>query len=222
MPVIGGGRVIGIVLLVRPDDTPFAATDEAVIGQLAPMVGSAMTAAELHGDVAELSRTDALTGLGNRRSLDTDLDAALRAGADDRRIGFIMIDVDHFKHFNDTNGHSAGDDALSAIAGVLRANVRIGDAAYRYGGEEFALLLRDVDETQVREVAERVRAAVAALDIAGAERQPGGRLTVSLGVVIAPGGDVDPVVAAADAALYAAKDQGRDRVVVAAAGVRAA
>lgn len=222
VPVIGGGRVTGIVLLVRPDSAPFTEGDATAIGQLAPMVGSAMAAAELHGGVAELSRTDSLTGLGNRRRLDGDLAAALMAAEADRRVGVIMLDVDHFKVFNDTHGHTAGDEALAAIGGALRAHVRTGDTAYRYGGEEFALVLRDVDETQAVEVAERIRAAVAALDVAGAATQPGGRLTISCGLVLVAGGDVDDTIGAADAALYEAKHRGRDRLVVGSAGIPAA
>ncbi len=221
VPVIGGGRVTGIVLLLKGDEAPFTERDEAAIGQLAPMVGSAMTAADMHSSVAELSRTDALTGLGNRRKLDNDLAAALMAVGDDRRIGLVMLDVDHFKRFNDTNGHAAGDEALASIGEVLAAHVRLGDAAYRYGGEEFALLLRNVSESQAVEVVERVRDAVADVRVDGAEPQPGGRLTISAGLVLVAGGDVDAAIGAADAALYEAKHLGRNRLVVATAGVGA-
>jgi diguanylate cyclase (GGDEF)-like protein len=221
VPVIGAGRVTGMVILARPDDTPFTEADEAAVGRLVPMVGSAMAAADLHDDVAELSRTDALTGLGNRRSLDSELAAALMAADDDCRVAVVMLDVDHFKRFNDVNGHSAGDDALAAIGDVLRELVRIGDSAYRYGGEEYALLLRNVTEPQAVEVVERVRAAVGRLDVAGAESQPEGRLTISCGLVLVAGGDVDAAIASADEALYEAKHRGRNRLVVGPAGVPA-
>ena len=143
-----------------------------------------------------------------RRSSPTAMSAAARS-------------LSSFRRFNDTNGHAAGDEALAAIGEVLAAHVRLGDAAYRYGGEEFALLLRNVSESQAVEVVERVRDAVADVRVDGAEPQPGGRLTISAGLVLVAGGDVDAAIGAADAALYEAKHLGRNRLVVATAGVGA-
>jgi diguanylate cyclase (GGDEF)-like protein len=216
VPVIGQGSVTGIVLLVRPDDAPFSDPEEDVVGRLAPMIGSALAAADTHGDITELTRTDALTGLANRRSLDADLATALVDLGGASTLGVVMVDVDHFKHFNDTNGHAAGDQALRAVAGALRDSVRTGDVAYRYGGEEFSLLLRDVSLDQALEVAERVRRAVESISVVGTGLQPDGRLTISLGVALVAGGSVDDAIAAADAALYEAKESGRNRIAVAA------
>ncbi|MGF1666722.1 MAG: GGDEF domain-containing protein [Acidimicrobiia bacterium] len=129
-----------------------------------------------------------------------------------------MIDVDHFKNFNDTNGHAAGDEALRAVGRVLAAGLRATDRAYRYGGEEISLLLRVRDPEDARHVAESIRAEVEAVPIPGEHHQPGGRLTISIGVALVQGGAEAPTPeaasATADGALYRAKEAGRNAVVV--------
>jgi diguanylate cyclase (GGDEF)-like protein len=213
-PVIGGGRVIGILFLVRADSTPFSDDDEAAITRLTPIVASALAAASRHDTATALSRTDPLTGLANRRTLDEDI-ADVRAFASPGRCNAIaMIDVDHFKLFNDREGHSAGDDALRAVARTIEAAVRPGDRVYRYGGEEFAMLLDDIDPLEAELVAERVRELVHTTPVPGSEGQPGGALTVSIGVALVNGADPHPSLQLADRALYAAKSAGRNRVVL--------
>ncbi len=119
-----------------------------------------------------------------------------------------MLDVDHFKRFNDTHGHQAGDRALAAVGTVLRHRGRREDRACRVGGEEFAVLLPGADGTAAAEVAERLRRAVEALDL------PEGPVTVSLGSTSTRGAmRAHDLVADADARLYAAKARGRNRVV---------
>jgi diguanylate cyclase (GGDEF)-like protein len=123
-------------------------------------------------------------------------------------VGLVMIDVDHFKRFNDRHGHQAGDEALVAVAEVLGTVARAGDRACRVGGEEFALVLPGADEAAAAAVAERVRAGIEA------SPPPAGPLTVSLGVAAArDGGGADRLVRDADLRLYAAKEAGRNRVV---------
>ncbi len=221
LPVIGRGTVSGVILLARRADSPFSDAEEQRLRRLAPMIGSALATADIHGDIAELTRTDPLTGLGNRRSLDADLGGALMGLAAGSTLALVMVDVDYFKQFNDANGHAAGDQALQGVAEALRAHIRFGDLAYRYGGEEFTLLLRGVSVEQAAAVAERVREAVREIPIVGAELQPAGCLTVSLGIAVVSGGDVDEVIARADEALYVAKRNGRDRVVIAGHSVSA-
>lgn len=164
-----------------------------------------------------LARTDALTGVGNRLRFDEDL-AALHASAvrHDRCYAVALIDVDHFKPFNDRYGHPVGDDALRRIAATLSAVGRVGDSTYRYGGEELAVLMPETDVAGATAAAERLRAAVADLALPHAAR-PDGRshVTVSLGVACFdasthPG--TAAVVQTADQALYRAKAAGRDRV----------
>jgi diguanylate cyclase (GGDEF)-like protein len=216
VPVIGSGRVTGIITLVRPDHRPFGAREDATVSRLAPMVGSALAAAERHHGVTALSFVDQLTSLPNRRSLDRDIVAVL---ASPGLVAVAMVDVDHFKNFNDTNGHSAGDEALRAVGGVLATGLRGSDRAYRYGGEEFSLLLRVRDAADAHEAAERIRRQVEALSIPGEQHQPDGRLTVSIGVALVQGGGSgtapDTALAAADGALYRAKEVGRNTVVMA-------
>jgi diguanylate cyclase (GGDEF)-like protein len=216
VPVIGSGRVTGIITLVRPDHRPFGGPEDAIIGRLAPMVGSALAAADRHDGLTALSFVDPLTSLPNRRSLDRDIVAGLAAPG---VLAVAMIDVDHFKNFNDTNGHAAGDEALRAVGRVLASGLRSSDRAYRYGGEEFSLLLRVRDAAEAGDVAERFRREVEDSAIPGEHHQPGGRLTISIGVALVTGGGgappVEAALAAADKALYRAKETGRNTVVVA-------
>jgi diguanylate cyclase (GGDEF)-like protein len=150
------------------------------------------------------SSKDALTGIANRRQLDDDVTAY-----GNTRVAVLMIDIDHFKMLNDTAGHAAGDHALVCVAKCLASAVRSGDLAYRYGGEEFCVLLPDADLDSAKVVAERIRSAVEDLDITGTAGLPNGRLTVSIGVAVdAP----QPAITDADRALYAAKNNGRNRV----------
>lgn len=162
--------------------------------------------------LSELSLTDDLTELGNRRRLERDLDVAFGLGR--RSVGFVMLDIDHFKLFNDTHGHLAGDETLRQVATILRRSVRDRDVVYRYGGEEFCVLLADADETEALAVAERLRAAVEAHDFPGAEQQPDGRLTISVGMSLTEALDAHSVKRCADEALYEAKRGGRNCVVV--------
>jgi diguanylate cyclase (GGDEF)-like protein len=127
-----------------------------------------------------------------------------------------MIDVDHFKAYNDAHGHPAGDVLLRQIADTISECVRDTDVVYRLGGEEFAVLLRGAAEPEAEAIASRIRSAVAGQEFTGAGTQPGGRVTVSVGVSRhLDGSDTAALVSKADEALYTAKRTGRDRVVFA-------
>ena len=158
---------------------------------------------------AQLALCDDLTGVGNRRRLDRDL--AIEAGTGDAPVAVIMVDVDHFKRINDDHGHDAGDQALRAVADVLRREVRAGDVVYRYGGEEFCVLLTHTNTTEAGQVAERIRFAVSRMALAVDEP-----LTVSIGVALGKGAHVTQTMLRADEALFKSKDGGRDRVTLAA------
>jgi diguanylate cyclase (GGDEF)-like protein len=164
----------------------------------------------LVGQLQEQATRDTRTGLLNagawRSESERELDRSARSGAD---VSLLMIDLDHFKALNDTYGHQAGDRALKAVAECLTETLRGYDAVGRYGGEEFAALLVDADELTGEAVAERVCAKIREIDIAG-----GIRVTASIGVATAPAArtDLDGLISRADAALYVAKNQGRDRV----------
>jgi diguanylate cyclase (GGDEF)-like protein len=165
----------------------------------------------------ELAHIDALLGLANRRGFDVSLETAWQdAMRQHRPLGLLMIDVDHFKLFNDRHGHVEGDECLRALGGVIgRVAGDASGSAARYGGEEFTLLLPGAGIEAAVAVAEQLRHAVAELRIANAGT-PSGYLTVSVGVAAldpSPGQSPENLVEAADAALYAAKREGRDRVV---------
>jgi diguanylate cyclase (GGDEF)-like protein len=166
----------------------------------------------------EMAHTDGLTGLSNRRSLDTALAReGARLGRSARALSLLFVDVDFFKRFNDSQGHPAGDQVLEQVGSALaKAVQRPGDQVGRYGGEEFLVLLAQTDLAGACLVAEKVRLAVAALDIAHPD-SPLGRVTVSIGVASRSAEDdidVETLTASADAALYQAKSAGRNCVRV--------
>ena len=154
-------------------------------------------------DLAAMAWSDGLTGVANRRRLDRDLAAQATAAGP---TAVIMVDVDHFKQVNDTYGHQVGDDVLRSVGAALATHVRHDDVVYRYGGEEFCVLLPGASQREAEEVADRVVSAMRAILL------PDGRhLTVSVGVADGRAADVAGTLETADRALYAAKAGGRDR-----------
>jgi diguanylate cyclase (GGDEF)-like protein len=167
---------------------------------------------ESQAELERLSVTDALTGLYNRRHLMGTLASEVQRSRRLRRpFSMLLADVDHFKQYNDTNGHPAGDAALARIADILRRTTRGVDCVARYGGEEFLVMLLETTVGTAVIVAERIRAQIAAEEFAG------GRITVSIGVAECPshGDTPESLIESADVALYEAKNGGRDRVVAA-------
>jgi diguanylate cyclase (GGDEF)-like protein len=158
---------------------------------------------------------DALTGLHNRRWLDEALPRFVKRHArSTEHLGLLMIDVDHFKKFNDTFGHPAGDAVLVAVAGVLRASVRPSDHVARYGGEEFIVLLPETHTEGISLVAERLRAAVAAATVHETSGAPLPSVTISIGGATLGKDDrrgSTELLSAADSALYESKRNGRNR-----------
>lgn len=207
VPIVADGTVTGVIMVVRVASKPFVRDDLEALEMLAPLVGSAFHAARAHGSATELADVEPMTGLKNRRRLDRDL-----ASTGNDLVGYIMLDVDHFKNFNDVNGHAAGDEALRRVAKALAASVRPGDVVYRYGGEEFCVLLPNTTTAEAKDVAERIRAGVEACQIPGEENQPNGKVTVSIGVADTASKSVGDLVERADAALYQAKHAGRNQV----------
>jgi len=166
-------------------------------------------------DLEERSITDALTGLYNRRYLQDVLPRALlMAKRRTTTLAFIMIDIDHFKRVNDAFGHEAGDVVLKEVGMLLQSSIRRTDTAFRYGGEEFAIVLPDASFEGARKKAEDIREAVKRCNLIYRGR-PLGRITASFGVAMFPdnGSDAGDLMRAADKALYEAKGAGRDRVV---------
>ena len=206
-----GGRTNILNAAAAPDRTILLAL--VVIGVLATVgVGLGLFAAirsRRNRHFAQLALCDDLTGVGNRRRLDRDL--SIEANNGDAPVAVIMVDVDHFKRINDDYGHDAGDQALRAVADVLRGEVRTGDVVYRYGGEEFCVVLVNTTTTEAGQVAERIRFAVSRMALAIDEP-----LTVSIGVALGKGAHVAQTLLRADEALFKSKDGGRDRVTLAA------
>jgi len=167
--------------------------------------------------IAELAQRDPLTGTKNRRVFDEHLELLWqRAIVNGRALAILLIDIDHFKAYNDFYGHQAGDLALRQVAQTIQKLIRRPlDILTRYGGEEFAVILYDVDDQQAREVADRVRAVVGELNIEHRASGPFSRVTISVGVAaLRPTADRSPggALQLADQALYEAKRQGRNRV----------
>jgi diguanylate cyclase (GGDEF)-like protein/hemerythrin-like metal-binding protein len=171
----------------------------------------------------QLAIRDDLTGLANRRRMNEVLGSEwARARRSGQALALVMIDVDHFKRYNDQYGHQAGDACLRQVAHVIAARAaRAGDLAARYGGEEFILILPDTDEADAQHLAQSLCTSVEALDLAHLQ-SPGGKVTVSVGVAVSRDDyyrDAETLLRAADEALYRAKHGGRNQVQVALAAL---
>jgi diguanylate cyclase (GGDEF)-like protein len=167
----------------------------------------------MHQQLAAAARTDPKTGLLNatawQREADGEVTRALRSATP---LALLLVDVDHFKRVNDSHGHLTGDDVLRALAAELRQQVRESDVVGRFGGEEFTVLLPRTDAAGACRIAERLRSSAGALSVASADARIS--VTVSIGVAVLGqhGSDLFELLAAADVALYRAKDAGRNRV----------
>ena len=175
---------------------------------------------DLEDKLAALASSDGLTALANRRHFDERLEAEWdRARREGTPLSLLLMDVDHFKSFNDQYGHQAGDACLRSVAGVLAEQARRpADLAARYGGEEFALLLPNTDTGGCEQVGERIRQAIQDLGILHALNPPSKQVTLSIGgathMSFGDKADCTSLIAAADKALYAAKESGRNRLVM--------
>jgi diguanylate cyclase (GGDEF)-like protein len=190
---------------------PLAAAMDDMADQLAAREDELRTT---NGKLERLAQRDDLTGLANRRAFDAQLSAAWRIStATAKPVALLMIDVDHFKQFNDNYGHLEGDACLRAVADVLAAGVRKdGALVSRFGGEEFVVLMPDATVDEAVTLAERLRAAVEKLEMAALKAR---HVTISIGVasLVAAGSDgATSLIEAADDALYTAKQHGRNRV----------
>ena len=168
-------------------------------------------------ELRQLAITDGLTGLYNYRYFKEQLLQELkRAQRYSLNTAVVMIDIDHFKQYNDKNGHPAGDVVLKGIARLLKDNIRNIDLAARYGGEEFSLILIETDKPSAKIVSEKIRKHVEDYGFAYESSQPDGKLTISTGVATFPedGEDFDTLVSKADQRLYRAKEAGRNLIFV--------
>jgi len=222
LPMLHGEELLGVLNFERPEKAGFSADDISFFTAVADHAAMAVKNARLHEQTVELSITDPLTGVSNRRHLFAQLELEIaRANRFGTQLSFLMIDIDHFKKLNDAAGHSAGDNVLQHVCELMQGSVRRVDTLARYGGEEFVVLLPQVTRAEALEVADKLRHLVETAPIEHREVQPGGKVTISVGVANLPIDAVEQgqLVDCADAALYASKRSGRNKVTPYAAGM---
>lgn len=229
LPLLRNGRLTGSLNLGSHDTdrfTPALATD--FLGRLAAIASVCLDNVISHEHVKNTGLTDPLTGVHNRRYFEQRLREEIgRNQRQGQPLSCLLLDIDYFKSVNDTHGHQAGDQVLQETAARIKGQLRLSDALVRYGGEEFAALLTQTDHTVAISIAERIRQSIADKTFRLAGNAGGGlTVTISIGVATLDGatrtdslrsGSTDELaqklVAGADAALYRAKESGRNRVV---------
>jgi diguanylate cyclase (GGDEF)-like protein len=218
IPLEPGGRTHGLITVARGEQ-PFSEEDREMLRSLAAQATLALENVDLHVQVSRQAVTDELTGLANhgrfQELLGYEIEQVRRYG---HPLGLIMLDIDDFKAINDTYGHQQGDVVLRRVARVVADNSREADYPARYGGEEMALILPHTDMEGTYAIAERIRTAVEGLRIPRKDQNGTLRVTASVGVVASSEGQKDELIAEADAALYEAKRQGKNRTVRAPVG----
>ncbi len=222
VPLMAQGESLGVLFLQSPpgpdgSSSQLSEATQRMAGMVAEHLALTLSNIKLRETLQGQSIRDPLTSLYNRRYMESSLDRDLRRAARGQdSVGLMLIDLDHFKRFNDTHGHDAGDQLLRELGAVLLQQFRGEDIACRYGGEEFTVILPSASPEDTRRRAEQLREAVAAIRIEH-EGHPLEPVTASIGVAVFPhqGGSAEALLAAADAALYRAKAAGRNCVVVA-------
>jgi diguanylate cyclase (GGDEF)-like protein len=213
-PLRVNGRVEGAIVLSRRTRQPWGSRAQRILEAAANEASAALGRVYTLREAEARATTDALTGLPNRRYFDEYLGLLARRRRAEDQVGVLMIDIDRFKKLNDTYGHAVGDHVLREVAQAIAGAVREGDVPARFGGEEFAVLLRNPGERIAVEVGERVRRAVADLDLRRLG-VPGVSVSVGVAVATSPDEELGEVIEQADRALFRAKRAGRDRVVAA-------
>ncbi len=217
IPLVVKQRLVGVLNLHKIETDAFSDEELKLLQAIANQAAISIDNSQLFEKARDLSNTDELTGLANRRHFQMILK---REAAQARRFhshfSLIMADIDHFKAFNDTHGHLKGDIVLKKVADILLQNTRGIDLVGRFGGEEFVILLPKTDKAGAEAAAEKLRGRILAESFPGEETsQPGGHLTLSLGIAEYPGDSTDiyELLDLADRALYRAKENGRNCVV---------
>jgi diguanylate cyclase (GGDEF)-like protein len=217
VPSVVGGEVVGAVVVQMP--APLGAYDQDDLTTSVSAAGPAIANLRNLAIAERRAATDALTGLANQRAVQDTLNRMTAQSSRSKSpLTAIMFDLDRFKRVNDIHGHAKGDEVLATVAAVVAANVRQSDFVGRYGGEEFIALLPDTARDGGVRLAEKLREAIETLELVGLD----GGMSASFGVAMMPGDGVtgDQLVRAADRALYAAKNAGRNRVEVVRSGDR--
>jgi diguanylate cyclase (GGDEF)-like protein len=212
VPMKSSGRVIGMMAAQSLEIGAFTPDDRELLELLAAYAAIALDNANLLTEVEKMAMTDSLTSLPNRRAFDTNLEKEIsRTKRYDNQLSLLMIDIDDFKVLNDTKGHQAGDEHLQLMSKLISDCLRESDTVYRYGGEEYTVILPQTDLQGGIKLAERIRAYVEQFS-PNEGSKPG--FTVSIGVAVMPGNAVDSVslIKAADDAMFAAKRRGKNLV----------
>lgn len=217
VPLLVHDKVIGVLHVTRSEVGAFTPYDLAFFSAMANQLAIAVDNARLYEYQRERATTDALTSLCNHGCFQSQLDEEIsRVRRYDHSMSLLMLDIDKFKSFNDQFGHQAGDEVLRAVAAVLRSHTRDVDTVARYGGEEFAVILPETPLENARIVAERIRASVEDARVSIPDQPEPLRVTISIGATLYKYTDSkNEFIDRADQALYQAKDQGRNRIVVA-------
>jgi diguanylate cyclase (GGDEF)-like protein len=223
VPLTALGESLGLLHLRGSDGAPAGTKHQdpqarqSRAERAAERIALALVNLKLRESLRWQSIRDPLTGLFNRRYMEESLDREIRRAIRNRQsLGAVMIDLDHFKNFNDTYGHEAGDTVLAAVGGLLQSRTRVEDIACRYGGEEFALIMPDAPLAFLEKRADELREEAKHLQIQY-RGKPLDKITLSLGLSSYPehGNSANELLRVADAALYRAKAEGRDRILVA-------
>ncbi len=215
VPLLYQDSVIGLLRFTSPDLDGFSEEDRDLFVTVASQAALALANAQLFQETLELSLKDGLTGILNRRALESRLELEWsRALRDEAPLSIVMVDIDHFKVYNDQHGHQLGDETLRRVARIIERNIRKVDAVARYGGEEFAIILPRAGKKEAIEVAKKLRRSVEQADFVRGYLQPLGRVTISCGVSTAPedAATVEDLIKRADESLFAAKEGGRNTV----------
>lgn len=223
IPIVAQGETLGLLHFQTTDAHPhLSESDLSLKNTFAGQIGLSIANIRLREALRNQSIIDPLTGLFNRRYLEETLDREIRRAArSEQSLGVMMLDLDHFKTFNDRYGHEAGDAVLREAGAVLKGCVRAEDIVCRFGGEEFVVILPSADTSVTCTRAERIRSKFHDLTVLHNGKSMG-RVTMSVGVAVLPehGESSKGLLDAADGALYRAKREGRDRVLVADVGVQ--
>lgn len=212
-PVVAGNNTRGVISLGGLLRVP--KEEKKILRMVADLIALAIQNRELVARIQDIAHRDGLTGLNNKRYFTDHLaDMLMRSKNEQPQLSLFIFDIDHFKKYNDSNGHVAGDECLKQTGRLIRSNIRKGDLAARYGGEEFVVLFPNTDKATALSLAERIRRCFETEPFPEEHKQPGGKLTISGGVATCPEDAQDSagLIRSADEALYEGKKKGRNRV----------
>jgi len=217
VPFLRRGAVLGLICAFRDRPKQFAFSDLKLFNSVAEHLAVAIENARLFEETKMMAITDGLTHLFNKRHMLETLEGEVaRSARCNHEVSFLMMDIDNFKHYNDTNGHPAGDELLKELALIIQKSIRKTDITCRYGGEEFVVILPETAKESAKVVGEKLVKKISGHPFDFAENQPLGCVSVSMGLATYPhdAKDFETLISTADKALYTAKTSGKNRVVL--------